>query len=42
MPIQKIGLNYCLNKDTKLYYVPEPVFDKKKLPESNYMKCVTP
>ncbi len=36
-------MNYCLNRDTKLYYIREPVFDKKKLPtEGLYMKCLNP
>lgn len=43
LPIQKIGMNFCLNKDTKLYYIREPISDKKKLKESkpeNYIECL--
>ena len=41
-PYQKLGMNFCLNRDTKLYYLREPVFDKKQLPEdtSQYMQCL--
>jgi hypothetical protein len=31
-PVMKFGMNYCLNRDTKLYHIADPVFDKKKLP----------
>jgi hypothetical protein len=37
-------MNYCLNRETKLYYIEEPKFEKLKegtLEESNY-KCLTP
>ena len=44
MPIQKLGLNFCLNKDSKLYYIQEPIFDKTKLAEKgdNYARCLNP
>ena len=33
----------CLNRDTKLHYVREPVSDKKKIPtEGVYMQCLNP
>ena len=36
-------MNFCLNRDTKLQYVREPVFDKKKIPiEGVYMQCLNP
>ena len=37
-------MNYCLNKDTKLYYIRNPVSDKAKLSEgaSDYVKCLNP
>jgi len=40
----KIGMNFCLNKDTKLYYIREAITDKAKLdtkPE-NYVSCINP
>eukprot|EP00347_Sterkiella_histriomuscorum_P007160 403350033 len=43
MPIHKIGMNFCLNKDTKLYYIRDPITDKKKLKENkpdNYVQCL--
>ena len=39
LPYFKLGLIYCLNRPMQLYYVREPVFDKKKLQKktaSNY------
>ena len=42
-PMQKFGMNYCLNRDTKLYYIRDPVSDKKKVPaEGVYMQCLNP
>ena len=42
LPIQKLGLNFCLNKDSKLYYIQSPIFDKTKLSEKgdNYFRCL--
>lgn len=44
MPVQKIGMNYCLNKDTKLYYIREPISDKAKLSDKpeDYYQCLNP
>ena len=42
-PVMKMGMNFCLNRDTKLYHIREPVFDKKNLPaEGGYVKCLNP
>jgi len=38
----KFGMNFCLNRDTKLYHIADPVFDKKKLPAESYMRCLNP
>lgn len=40
-PIMKLGMNFCLNRDTKLYHIIEPVFDKKLL-TATYLKCLNP
>lgn len=41
----RLGLNFCLNKDNKLYYVRSPISDKKKFNANNekdYMHCLNP
>lgn len=30
MPVKKLGLLFCLNRPTALYYISKPVFDKKE------------
>jgi hypothetical protein len=36
-------MNFCLNRETKLHYIRDPVFDKKKVPaEGVYMQCLNP
>lgn len=37
-------MNFCLNRDTKLYYIAAPIFDKKNLPKEGeeYIKCLNP
>ena len=35
-------MNFCLNRDTKLYHLKEPVFDKKKVPAEAYITCLNP
>jgi acylaminoacyl-peptidase len=44
LPYKKLGLIYCLNRPTKLYYIQEPVFDKKKLAFdlSTYLRQINP
>lgn len=44
LPIKKLGLNFCLNRPTHLYYVAEPIFDKKKLQadDSTYLRQINP
>jgi len=44
MPIKKFGLNFCLNRPTQLYYIAEPISDKKKLTNDNdkYLVQVNP
>ena len=41
-PIMKLGMNFCLNRDTKLYHLRDPVFDKKNLPAEGYVTCLNP
>ena len=48
-PNFKLGLSYCTNRPTHLYYIREPIFDKKKLTESgngatdiSYMQMLNP
>jgi len=42
-PIQKFGMNFCLNRDTKLYHIRSPVHDSKDLPaEAGYVTCLNP
>ena len=35
-------MNYCMNRDQKVYYIPKPVFDKKEMLviKDDYMKCM--
>ena len=42
MPIKKLGLNFCLNKSTKLYYIANPVFKDSDVPEEapQYITCL--
>ena len=42
--MQKLGVVVCLNKDTKLYYIKDPIFDQAKLSEKreNYIFCLNP
>ena len=45
MPIKKLGLNFCLNRPTSLYYVKDPVYKKDevdKVEEGKYLTCVNP
>lgn len=45
MPIKKLGLNFCLNRETKIYYVKDPIFKKDevdKVDEGKYLKCLNP
>jgi hypothetical protein len=35
-------MNFCLNRDTKLYHLKDPVFDKKNLPSEGYIQCLNP
>jgi hypothetical protein len=30
MPVQKLGLSYCLNRPTPLFYLADPQFEKPK------------
>ena len=34
LPIKKLGLNFCLNHQTYLYYCSEPKFGKDDVPEA--------
>lgn len=36
-PLKKLGLIYCLNRPNHLYYIKNPVFAKKDLPEADYL-----
>ncbi len=38
LPIKKLGLLYCLNRHTSLYYIEKPVFDKKEEINDIYFK----
>ena len=40
----KHGMSFCLNRETKLYHITEPVFDKKLIPDTDtqYIKCLNP
>lgn len=40
MPIKKLGLNYCLNRQTSLLYVKNPCFKKEDIPSENYTQCL--
>jgi len=44
MPHFKLGLIFCLNRPTSLYYIADPVFDKKKVDAENksYIRRVNP
>jgi hypothetical protein len=43
LPNKKLGLIFCLNRPTALYYIGEPVFDKKGLEsKENYMQQINP
>jgi hypothetical protein len=44
MPHFKLGLIFCLNRPTSLYYITEPVTDKKKVDKESktYMRRVNP
>jgi hypothetical protein len=39
-------MNFCLNRDTKLYYLSSPIVDKNNLPKEGegepYIKCLNP
>ena len=35
-------MNFCLNRETKLHYIREPLFDKKKVPAEGYIQCLNP
>jgi hypothetical protein len=36
-----MGMSFCFNRDTKLYYIEEPVNDKKEV-KDGYVKCLNP
>ena len=36
-----MGMSFCFNRDTKLYYIEEPVYDKKDV-KDGYIKCLNP
>jgi hypothetical protein len=38
LPHKKLGLLYCLNRHTSLYYIEKPVFDKKEEISEVYFK----
>lgn len=40
LPLKKLGLSVCLNRPTSLYYIKDPIFDKKKLnsEDAGYMQ----
>ena len=42
MPIKKLGLNFCLNRSTKLYYCVNPIFKDSDVPSSGsaYLTCL--
>ena len=44
LPVKKLGLNFCLNKKTSLYYLKEPKFSKEdaeKVDEGKYVLNLT-
>ena len=45
MATKKLGLNFCLNRPTSLYYIKEPKFKKeevKELAQADYVACLNP
>jgi hypothetical protein len=45
MPIKKLGLNFCLNRPTSIYYAKDPIFKKEevdKVEEGKYLTCLNP
>jgi hypothetical protein len=44
LPVKKLGLNFCLNKKTSLYYLKDPKFSKEdaeKVEEGKYVQNLT-
>ncbi len=35
-------MNFCLNRDTKLYHIRNPVSDSKDIPAEGYIECLNP
>jgi hypothetical protein len=40
-PVKKLGLNFCLNKQTSLYFISDPVFKTEEANErKEYVVCL--
>lgn len=44
LPNKKLGVTFCLNRPTGLYYIADPIFEKKKLDEKedSYLTRINP
>lgn len=36
LPVKKLGMVYCLNRPTSIYYVKVPLFEKDKVSADDY------